>query len=122
MSLNIRERKKAQKETHMYQEISKIFLLITLDEPRLRDLFISRVTLSRDKSVVTVYFYIAGGLEQFEEKLPILVLYKASMRKAISQMIPGRYTPELIFAFDTLFEKQQKIQTLIEKIKTEPQS
>lgn len=115
----LRDRKKAQKESHMFQEISKIFLLIALDDEKLRDLSVSRVSLSRDKSHVTVYFYTPGGLAQFEEKRPTLVLYKGSMRKAISQLIPGRYTPDLTFAFDALFEKQQKIQNLIDKVSTE---
>jgi len=123
MSLNaLRDRKKAQKENLMYQEISKIFLLITLDEERLKDLSVSKVTLSRDKSHATVYMYTPGGLADFEKKRPTLILYKASMRKAISQKIPGRYTPELTFVFDELFEKQQKIQNILEKVKSEEQS
>ncbi len=117
----LRDRKKAQKESHMYQEISKIFHLIVLDNEALRGLMVSRVSLSRDKSHVTVYFYAPGGLAEFEEKRPTLVLYKASMRKAISQLIPGRYTPDLTFTFDALFEKQQKIQNLIDKAITEEQ-
>ena len=122
MSLHtLRDRKKAQKESHMYQEISKIFHLIVLDNDQLRDIFVSRVSLSKDKSHVTIYFYTPGGLAGFEEKRPTLVLYKGSMRKAISQLIPGRYTPELTFAFDALFEKQQKIQNLIDKATAEEQ-
>ncbi len=118
----LRDRKKAQKESHMYQEISKIFLLITMDDERLRDLSVSRVTLSRDKSHATVYMYTTGGLAKFEEIRPTLILYKPSMRKAISQAIPGRYTPELTFTFDEIFEKQQRIQGLIDKASTEEQS
>lgn len=119
---HLRDRKKAQKESHMYQELSKLFLLITLDDAKLQGISITRVSLSNDKSHVTAYFYVAGGLSKFEELLPTLILYKPSIRKGISQMIPGRYTPEITFAFDALFDKQQKIQNLIDTVSREEQS
>ncbi len=119
MTTSIQERKKAQKESLLYQEISKFFLSITLDNPKLRPLLITRVSLSRDKGYVVIYFYSPGGLSEFEGLRKELVLFKPSLRTAISRTIPGRYTPDLRFAFDTLFEKQQRVDDLIQKISAE---
>lgn len=115
----IQEIKKAQKEKLFFREISQLLLQLTFDNPALRDLIISRISLSDDKSVCTVYFYTAQGLEQFKQKLELLKLYKPSLRKAIADTIKGRYTPELLFKFDEQYEKGEKISQLLEKIKTE---
>jgi ribosome-binding factor A len=114
--------KRAQKESLMFREISRLFLSITIDEPRLRTIHVNRVGLSSDRSMCTVYFYTADGPQAFQALMPTLILYKPSLRKALSQAIPSRYTPDLIFKFDEQFEKQQRIEQLLEKIKTEEQS
>lgn len=107
----------AQKEAAILREISRLFMQLTMDEPSLRDLFINRVHLSPDKSHCAVYFYTALGKAKFEELLPTLILYKPSMRHALSQELLARYTPDLRFAFDEQFEKQQRIEQLIDSIK-----
>lgn len=116
---SISERKRAQKESLVFQEISKLFMRITQDEPRLRNLFISRISLSKDKGVINIYFFALGGEKEFDETFNILVLYKPSLRKALSIAIPARYTPELVFKFDTVFEKQQKVEDIFAKIRSE---
>jgi ribosome-binding factor A len=109
--------KRAQKESQLQQELSKLLLQLTLDNHQLQGLFVNRVKLSPDKSVCTVFFYTANGRTEFEEKLGSLILYKPSLRKAISQIIPSKYVPEFIFKFDDQFEKQQHIDELLDKIK-----
>lgn len=119
VSPSVSERKKAQKESLLFQEISKLFHEIVLDDKRLEGLMVNRVALSKDKGAVNIFFYALGGEKEFQEKFNILVLYKPSLRKAIAQIIPSRYTPEIVFKFDNLFEKQQKVENLFEKIKAE---
>ena len=109
--------KRAQKESQLLQEISKLLLQLTLDDHRLQGLFVNRVKLSPDKSICTVFFYTANGQAEFEEKVGSLILYKPSLRKAIAQIIPSKYVPEFVFKFDDQFEKQQRIDQLLDKIK-----
>ena len=97
-----------------------MFHEIVLDDNRLQGLAINRVALSKDKGLINIYFYAFGGEKEFQEKFSILVLYKPSLRKAIAQKIPARYTPEISFKFDELFEKQKKVEDIFEKIKSEP--
>lgn len=110
--------KRAQKESLLFREISKLFMEATLDDNRLQGIFVNRVKLSPDKGMCTVYFYTAQGEEYFKQILHILTLYKPSMRKALASTIRGRYVPDLLFTFDTQFEKQQRIEELIEQVKT----
>lgn len=115
----IRNIKHAQKESNLFHKISQFFLQIKQDEPKLEGLSISRVTLSPDKGSCVVYFYCAGGLLEYETKRPILVLYKSSLRKALADAIPGRYTPILKFTYDQQREKQRRVEELLDTIKKE---
>jgi len=119
MSKQQQEIRKAQKESYFYREISQLFLQITIDEPRLNGLFINRVSLSPDGGSCVVLFLATNGRAEFEEKLPILVLYKPSIRTALAKTSPGRYTPNLIFRYDDSHEKVEKINRLIDKLKDE---
>jgi ribosome-binding factor A len=111
--------KRAQKESLLFREISQLFMHIAIDNPTLQSLCVNRVKLSPDKGSCTVYFYTSEGEARFNELLSTLILYKPSIRKAVAARIQSRYTPELIFKFDTNFEKQCRIEALLEQIKTD---
>lgn len=121
----VSERKRAQKESLLFQELSKLFMKITLDDQSIKNMFINRVTLSKDKGVVNVFFYTPGGEAEFNTLFKRLVLYKPSLRKALASIIDSRYTPELVFRFDDVFEKQQSVENIFARIdqeKTEPEN
>lgn len=109
--------KRAQKESLFFREIAQLFMQASQDDTRLKDIMIHRVQLSPDKGVCTVYFYTDQGEEQFKKILNVLVLYKPSLRKALAARIRSRYTPELIFKFDAQFEKELRIDQLLEEEK-----
>lgn len=102
--------KRAQKESLLLREISNMYHTITMDDDRLAGLFVNRVELSTDRGWVTVYFFTPDGFEKFEEQLEILKLYKPSIRKGLASEIKGRYVPDLKFAYDAKFEKQQRLE------------
>jgi ribosome-binding factor A len=77
------------------------------------------VQLSPDKGLCTIFFHALNGVVEYEALRPQLILYKPSLRKALSQTIHGRYTPELRFAYDTHLDKQQRMDDLIERLKRE---
>lgn len=102
--------KRAQKESLLLREISNMYHSITMDDDRLVGLFVNRVELSTDRGWVTVFFYTLDGFEKFEQQLEILKLYKPSIRKGLAAGIKGRYVPDLKFAYDSKFEKQQRLE------------
>lgn len=111
--------KKSQKESLLYRALCELIVTATRDDSRLSGMMVNRVKLSDDKAVCTVFFYMTGGLAEFNQKLPSLLLYKNSLRRALAKSIASRYTPELIFKFDEQFEKQQRIEHILEKMKGE---
>ncbi len=118
-SQRVRDIKHAQREAFLFKEIAQFFLQIVADEPQLQGLYINRVKLSPDRGMCTVYFFTQGGLKEFEEKRPTLVLYKPSLRTALSKILHSRYVPNLRFAYDEQYEKQRRVEELINKLKEE---
>lgn len=116
-SPNVSTIKRSQKESLILQELSKMVLQLSLDDRELLGLFINRVEFTKNKGAVLIYFYDAQGPATFEAKKRQLILYKPSMRKSIATIMNGRYTPELIFAFDSQFDRQQRIEGILDHVK-----
>lgn len=120
MSSSISSVRRAQKESLLFREISYLFMQASFDDPKLRSISISRVALSPDKGLCTIYFYSGKGEEYFfKEILHVLTQYKPSLRKALASRLQLRYTPELSFTFDSQLEKQLRVEQLIEQVKQE---
>ncbi len=115
----VSEIKHAQKESNLHHKISQFFLQIKQDDPNLENLSISRVALSPDKGTCTVFFYCSGGLKEYEASRPTLVLYKHSLRKALAESIPGRYTPNIKFMYDQQQEKRRRVDEILANLKKE---
>lgn len=117
MTTSLSEIKKARKRSLFFKEITQLFMQATLDDKRLQGLIISDVSISSDKSACTIYFYTEKGKEHYEKVFDTLMLYKPSLRKAIATEIKLRRVPELIFKFDSKYEKRQRLEQLLESIK-----
>lgn len=111
--------KHAQKESVLLRQVSTFFLRITLDEKELAGFAVNRVKLSPDKGMLTILLIAPGGVAEYEQKKDLLILYKPSLRSAIAKAINARYTPNLMFAYDDAFEKQQRVNDIIDKLKDE---
>lgn len=113
------EIKRHQKETQLLREISKLFWEASLENAGLRGLMINRVGLTPDKSICNVYFYVPGGKQEFDQRLDLLTLFKPSLRKALSHQLQFRRTPDIVFRFDDEFEKKERLEQLLDKVKDE---
>ena len=108
--------KKSRKEANYFRIISDLFMKIRLEDERLNDIFINRVLLSNDKSKIRVLFYAQGGHEAYKQALDTLKLYRPSMRKALAESTRSRYVPDIRFEYDAQFEKQQKLEELLDEV------
>lgn len=111
------EIKHAQKESFIRKEISQYFMHLMLEQPILQGMYITRVTLSAKKGSCHVLFYSEDGIEAFKKKLSTLLLYKPSLRTALSKALSSRYVPELFFAYDETHAKQRHLDELIDSLK-----
>lgn len=109
--------KREQKTSLFMREISTLIQQLSLDEPALIKIFVTRVKLTDDYSICYVYFSTYFSRADFDEALKILKLYKPSIRKALSSEISSRRTPDLVFLYDETKEKERKINELLDKVK-----
>ena len=116
----VSHQKRAKRESFIKKELSKLFLDIKLADKNLDDIYITNVELSADKGSAYVLFFSEKREEFFNTKLPFIILYKPSVRKALSQILNSRYTPNIIFKYDKTLEKQAKIEALLDKVKCDP--
>jgi len=113
------EIKYAQRESFLLREISNYFIQIVQDEPRLASIYIEQAKLSLDRSRCTFYFYSSKGKEEFDALLPLLILYKPSMRASLAKTGSGRYVPQLVFAYAEHVDQQRRVNDIIENLKKE---
>lgn len=109
--------KRAQKTSLFLRTISTLFSRLTTDNTELTSLFVNRVELAPDKSICYVLFYSPLGIEEFNKKLPLLILYKPSLRGALASEINGRYTPDIVFKYDEAQEHVDRIDTILQNLK-----
>ena len=108
-SAHKRERSKIQ----YFREFTMLFRALTRDEPSFATVYPTRIDGAPDGSVLYIYFAGAEGEEAVEKVIGQLILYKPSFRKALSQQVQSRYTPQLVFKYDATFEKVQRIEKLL---------
>ena len=97
--------------------LSEILHLETKD-PRLKNINITEVKISRDLGVATIYFTIIGANEKDEvAQDAIKALEKASgfFRSEIGSRMNLRITPHLRFFYDKVAENASHIEELIFK-------
>lgn len=117
MSKNTQHIRRAQKESFFFKEIANFFLQITLQDPHLRGIYVNRVSLSSDGGSCEVFFLAHDGKEEFDKKIGFLLAYKGTLRTALAKVSHGRYVPKLVFNYDERFEKQERVNLLIEELK-----
>ena len=96
-----------------------LFRALVREDETFASIFPTRSDSAPDGSILYVYFAGNEGQEAVEEAIGRLILYKPSLRKALSQQVPARYTPQLSFKYDASFEKVQRIERLLGDIASE---
>ena len=109
--------RREQKKTALFRMLSSLVQTITCDDAALSNLFVSKLELSDDTSICYVYFSTYTTKEAFEALLPKLILYKPSMRAALAKEFQTRYTPDLVFYYDTVKDKERAIHELLDQVK-----
>jgi len=77
---------------------------------------VSRVEMSGDLKTARVYLRVFGEAAG-HDVLGFFERRRAHIRKILASKINMKYNPELFFALDPVAEHEQKIDTLLDKIK-----
>lgn len=113
------EIKREKKKALYLREISSLIQKISIDEPSVLQVYVTRIDLSADTGICYVYFSSFKDKNAFKEALEVLKLYKPSMRSVLGKSLKLRYAPDLIFLYDEKKEKVQKMEELLEKVHEE---
>ncbi len=114
------ERTKGRIEQTIRQTVAAL-LLRKVKDPRVTDVSILRVDVSRDYSVAKIYFNLIGGSEpeRVAEAEKGLLSSRGYMRMHVKKHLKLRVIPELIFIFDSSLDRAMHIEEIIESIHTE---
>ena len=110
--------KRERKKSLYFREISSLLQDLARDEKAVQGVYVTHVDLSPNSGILYIYFstYTEPGQEIFDAAFPILKLYKPSLRKAFSHRVDARYTPELVFVYDKVKEKERRVVDLLEMV------
>lgn len=104
-------------------EIKRIvseLLIEGLKDPRIDKMTsVSKVDLSNDTSVATIYFSIYGDKKTKEDTLEALENAKGYIRSRLAKVLEIRQVPELRFKIDESIEYSIEIQEILKKLNLE---
>ncbi len=109
----------AKQQAKISRELIPILEEAFKENPKTREIFVSRVVLSREGGSLTIFVACPNGLKIDKDSFDILKAYKPSIRMILSRIISGRWTPQVIIRIDTKLAKIHQTNTLIEKVMAE---
>lgn len=102
------------------QRIISELLIEELKDPRIDQMTsVSKVELSNDTSVATIYFSIYGSQKTKEDTLSALENAKGYIRSRLAKVLEIRQVPELRFKIDESVEYSIEIQKILNKLNLE---
>jgi ribosome-binding factor A len=114
------ERTKGRIEQTIRMTVASL-LLLKVKDPRVTDVSILRVDVSRDYSVAKIYFNLIGGSEpeRVAEAEKGLLSSRGYMRMHVKKHLRLRVIPELIFIFDSSLDRAMHLEEIINRIHAE---
>lgn len=102
------------------QRIISELLIEGLKDPRIDQMTsVSKVELSNDTSVATIYYSIYGSQKTKEDTLSALENAKGYIRSRLAKVLEIRQVPELRFKIDESVEYSIEIQKILNKLNLE---
>jgi ribosome-binding factor A len=117
------ERIKGRIEQTIRQTVAAL-LMRKVKDPRVSDVSIVRVEVSRDYSVAKIYFNLIGGSEpeRIAEAEKGLASSRGFMRMHVKKHLRLRVIPELVFRYDASLDRAMHLEEVIERIHEEDDS
>lgn len=108
--------KQERLERILEREISSIVMSEVKDD-RLRFVTITKVSLTRDLSIATVYYTVMGTEEQKQSTSENLLDAKGFIKSSLSKKLDIRKTPDLKFKYDDSLDQGDKIEQILQNLK-----
>ena len=108
--------KRERLENILKREISTIIFSDVKDD-RLKFVTITKVDLTNDLSIATVYYTVLGDKEQVEATAQNLAEAKGFIKGLLGKRLEIKKIPDLKFKFDESFEQGNRIEEILKQIK-----
>jgi len=115
------EKQKARAEEAIRQMIAEL-LLRRVKDPRVSQVSIIDVRLSKDYSVAKILYNIVGGEGDSEEVRKGLDSCRHFIRSQLKKNLRLRVIPELVFIYDVSLDRAMAIEELLHRIHDEEPS
>jgi ribosome-binding factor A len=115
------DRQKARTEEAIRQMVAEL-IVRRVKDPRVSDVSIIDVKLSKDHSLAKILYNIVGGSEQLGTVQEGLESCKNFIRGQLKKHLRLRVIPELVFKYDVSLDRAMAIEELIQKIHEEDDS
>lgn len=89
-------------------------------DPRKGFVTVTKVKMSPDLKLASVYYTVLGDTEQKETTAKVLKNSKAYIKNELKPAISSRWIPDLRFFYDDTLENAQRIEKLLKKIEDAP--
>jgi len=99
-------------------EVISELLRREIRDPRVRDVALTSVKVSKDLRHARVYFNLLGGAGRHEEASAGLKSASGFIRSKAAKQLSLRFAPSLEFAYDESADEAQRIDALLERVKT----
>ena len=110
---------RAKRIAERIQEELSEMLIMELADPRLSGVSITDVTVDRELAYANIYYSSLEGSERVGEISAGFNHAKKYIRHTLAQRIELRTFPQLRFHWDPTFERAERIDELIQSLKTE---
>ncbi len=116
------ESRRQKKVSRLIKEVLSQILIDTVQDTFESSLVtITRIEVTKDLKTSHVYLSVLGKGHK-EQILEMLNERKGYFRKHIASRTNLKYNPMLIFSYDPIFDYEEKIDTLLEKLKKDERS
>ncbi len=100
------------------KEISQL-LKHGLKDPRLDDVVVTGVRMTRDLRIARAYFSIFGDPDRIQQALEGFRSAKGFIKRELAARLGLRYMPDLQFYYDESFDYGERIERILNTIKAE---
>ena len=94
-----------------------LILSMEVKDTRLKFVTVTKVSLTNDLSIATVYYTVMGDEEQRHTTEANLNDAKGFIRSSLGRKLEVRKIPELRFKYDESLDKGQKIEDILKQLK-----
>jgi ribosome-binding factor A len=114
--------KRPKRVADMIKNEVALLLLRKVKDPRLSNVSIVTVEVTRDLRKAIVYYSVLGDELQIKDAAEGLTRAKGFIRSHLARELGMRATPDLVFKLDLSMVHQQEMEMLLKEIKTDVDS